>query len=82
MLNNLFNILKFQNDMNQESTLRLKISCGNYIFLPYRLSADNNSCVITNSVKGINEESTEQCKQQVLAQRLKKILQDVEIQSK
>lgn len=36
------------NDMDQEATLRLKISTSNYIFLPYRLSEDKNSCQITN----------------------------------
>jgi mitogen-activated protein kinase kinase kinase 5 len=71
----------FQNDLQQEATLRLKIFCGNYTFLPYRLSSDNNTCVITNPAKGI-EDSAEQTKQQSLSQKLKKLLLDVEIQSK
>ena len=70
-----------ENDTHQEATLRLKISCGNYTFLPYRLSSENNSCIITNPNKE-GEDSTGESKQFTLIQRLKKILLDVEIQSK
>lgn len=70
------NIVIF-NDMDQEATLRLKISTSNYIFLPYRLSDDKNSCLITNIIK-----SEDTVVQQTLVQKIKKILLDVEIQSK
>lgn len=66
------------NDLDQEATLRLKISTSNYTFLPYRLNEEKNSCVITNVIK--NEDAIE--KQQTLFQKIKKILLDVEIQSK
>lgn len=75
------NNIVLYNDMDQEATLRLKISCGNYTFLPYRLSEEKNSCIITNPVQKGTEEAGEG-KQQTLLQKIKKILLDVEIQSK
>lgn len=76
------NNIVLYNDMDQEATLRLKISCGNYTFLPYRLSEEKNSCIITNPVKKGTEDAAEGSKQQTLLQKIKKILLDVEIQSK
>jgi len=75
------NNIVLYNDMDQEATLRLKISCGNYTFLPYRLSEEKNSCIITNPVKSM-EDASDGNKQQTLLQKIKKILLDVEIQSK
>ncbi|XP_031620705.1 mitogen-activated protein kinase kinase kinase 15 isoform X2 [Contarinia nasturtii] len=68
------NILLY-NDIQTEQTLRLKLSCGNYTFLPYILQ-DCGSCVLTNTTK----ESCEN--KQSLMLKFKKLLQDVEIQSK
>lgn len=73
------NILMY-NDTDTEATLRLKISCGSYTFLPYKL-LDTGSCIVTNPVKGKFIEETLDSKQWLLA-RVKKLLQDVEIQSK
>lgn len=67
------NILMF-NDIQTEQTLRLKISCGNYTFLSYVL--DGESCIVTNPSKEASDNK------QSLMLRLKKLLQDVEIQSK
>ncbi|KAL7046661.1 hypothetical protein ACKWTF_002681 [Chironomus riparius] len=50
------------------------------MFLPYRLSEEKNSCIITNPVKG--GEDIDGNKQQTLYQRVRKILLDAEIQSK
>jgi len=50
------------------------------MFLPYRLSEEKNSCIITNPVKG--GEDTDGNKQQTLYQRVRKILLDAETQSK
>lgn len=50
------------------------------MFLPYRLSEEKNSCIITNPVKG--GEDVDGNKQQTLYQRVRKILLDAEIQSK
>lgn len=76
------NNIVLYNDMDQEATLRLKISCDNYTFLPYRLSEEKNSCIITNPVKKGTEDAGEGSKQQTLLQKIKKILLDVEIQLK
>lgn len=73
------NIMMY-NDTDTEATLKLKISCGNCIFLPYKL-IDNGSCVVTNPVKGKFSEEAHDPKQSLLG-RVKKLLQDVEIHSK
>lgn len=73
------NILMY-NDTETETTLRLKLSCGNYTFLPYRL-LDCGSCVVTNPVKGKFIDEGPDPKQSLLT-RIKKNLQDVEIGSK
>ncbi|XP_017781301.1 PREDICTED: mitogen-activated protein kinase kinase kinase 15 isoform X2 [Nicrophorus vespilloides] len=66
------NILIY-NDADPDTTLRLKLSCGNYTFISYKLSDDQSTCL-----SGRNDENAEIC----LQQRLKKLLQDVEVQSK
>ncbi|GLH08065.1 Serine/threonine-protein kinase Tao [Gryllus bimaculatus] len=75
------NILLY-NDCDSEAALRLKMSSGSYTFVSYRL-LECGTCVITNpaaaTVKG--EEATIDPKQH-LTIRLKKLLQDVEVQSK
>ncbi|XP_019870241.2 mitogen-activated protein kinase kinase kinase 15 isoform X4 [Aethina tumida] len=68
------NILIY-NDVDSEVTLRLKLSCCSYPFISYTLN-DDQSCMTTNP-SGRGEDPIE-----VFHQRLKKILQDVEIQSK
>lgn len=68
------NILMY-NDVATEQTLRLKISCGNYTFLPYVLQ-ECGSCVLTNATKESSDNK------QSLMLRLKKLLMEVEIQSK
>lgn len=73
------NVLMY-NDTDTEATIRLKISCGSYTFLPYKL-LENGSCVVTNPVKGKFIEESPDAKQSLLA-RVKKLFQDVEIQSK
>lgn len=74
-----YNIVIY-NDLDPEATLRLKISLAKtYTFLPYRLSEDKNSCLITSVIKS---EDAIDAKQQTLLQKIKKILFDVEIQSK
>lgn len=55
--------------------MRLQISCGSYTFLPYVLQ-ECGSCVLTNA----NKESPENKLSLML--RLKKLMQEVEIQSK
>lgn len=52
----------------------MKISCENYTFIPYVL--DGGSCLITTATKETSENKLS------LMLRLKKLLQDVEIQSK
>lgn len=78
------NILMY-NDTQAESTLRLKISCGNYTFLPYKYVENEictvGSCVVTNPSGGKFSDEGQDPKQN-LVPRLKKLLQDVEIQSK
>ncbi|XP_021698706.1 mitogen-activated protein kinase kinase kinase 15 isoform X1 [Aedes aegypti] len=67
------------NDADSEATLRMKISCGNYTFVPYR-AVDGAGCVVTNPSKvGYLEEVDSKIS---LVSKLRKIFQDVEIQSK
>ncbi|XP_049834926.1 mitogen-activated protein kinase kinase kinase 15 isoform X2 [Schistocerca gregaria] len=75
------NILLY-NDFDTEATLRLKISCGSYTFVSYRL-LDCGTCVTTNpaAARLTGEEGSLDPKQH-LTIKLKKLLQDVEIQSK
>lgn len=79
------NILMY-NDVLTEQTLRLKISCGNYTFLPYVLLQDG-ACTVTNATKTKFTEDAAlvpatAAATTTLMLRLKKLLQDVEIQSK
>ncbi|XP_053682272.1 mitogen-activated protein kinase kinase kinase 15 isoform X2 [Sabethes cyaneus] len=67
------------NDVESEATLRMKISCGNYTFVPYRV-VEGTGCVVTNPGKGGYLEDVES--KVGLLGRLRKIFQDVEIQSK
>lgn len=54
----------------------LQLSCGNYTFVSYTLSVDGNTC-ITTSPGGRSDEPCE-----TMHQRLRRLLQDVEIQNK
>ncbi|XP_074030538.1 apoptotic signal-regulating kinase 1 isoform X1 [Leptinotarsa decemlineata] len=67
------NILIY-NDTDSEVTLKLKLSCASYSFVSYNLS--ENSC-LTTCPSGRAEEPID-----FLHQKLKKLLQDVEIQTK
>nr|XP_033339971.1 mitogen-activated protein kinase kinase kinase 15 isoform X1 [Megalopta genalis]XP_033339980.1 mitogen-activated protein kinase kinase kinase 15 isoform X1 [Megalopta genalis]XP_033339988.1 mitogen-activated protein kinase kinase kinase 15 isoform X1 [Megalopta genalis]XP_033339997.1 mitogen-activated protein kinase kinase kinase 15 isoform X1 [Megalopta genalis]XP_033340005.1 mitogen-activated protein kinase kinase kinase 15 isoform X1 [Megalopta genalis] len=74
------NIL-LHNDMDSETTIRLKLSCGSYTFVSYRM-VDCGSCVATNptTTRITGEEAIDP--KQHLTLRLKKLFQDVEVQSK
>lgn len=65
----------------QTKSILLQISCGNYTFLPYVLQDCGTICNVTNSTKGKFSEDQPDSKQTLMS-RLKKLLQDVEIQSK
>ncbi|KAF4524857.1 hypothetical protein B566_EDAN017044, partial [Ephemera danica] len=69
-------------DTQSEATLRLKISCGSYTFVSYRV-LECGTCVITNpaTARVQGEDNPSDPKQQ-LAVKLRKLLQDVEVQSK
>ncbi|KAL1139853.1 hypothetical protein AAG570_006830 [Ranatra chinensis] len=69
------NIL-FYNDIDNETTIRLKLSCGSYTLVCYRLS-ECGSCFTTNPTGDVPPEP-----KLPIALKLKKLLQDVEIQSK
>ncbi|KZC13059.1 Mitogen-activated protein kinase kinase kinase 15, partial [Dufourea novaeangliae] len=74
------NIL-LHNDVDTETTIRLKLSCGSYTFVSYRV-VDCGSCVATNpATTRITGEEVIDPKQH-LTLRLKKLFQDVEVQSK
>ncbi|XP_050533879.1 mitogen-activated protein kinase kinase kinase 15 isoform X2 [Daktulosphaira vitifoliae] len=74
------NIMLF-NDLDTEVTLRLKLSCGAYTFISYKL-ADCGTCLTTNpSFQDENGSSTFEPRLPITI-KLKKLLQDVEIQSK
>ncbi|XP_070165357.1 mitogen-activated protein kinase kinase kinase 15 isoform X2 [Polyergus mexicanus] len=75
------NILLY-NDVDTEATIRLKLSCGSYTFVSYRVVESCGSCVATNpATSRITGEEVIDPKQH-LTLKLKKLLQDVEIQSK
>ncbi|CAG9856880.1 unnamed protein product [Phyllotreta striolata] len=67
------NILIY-NDVDSETTLKLKLSCGSYSFISYNLS--ESSC-LTTCPSGRSDEPID-----FLHQRLKRYLQDVEVQTK
>ncbi|XP_065351801.1 mitogen-activated protein kinase kinase kinase 15 isoform X2 [Cloeon dipterum] len=75
------NILLF-NDTNLDTTLRLKTSCGSYTFISYRV-VECGTCFTTNPATAnvIGEENSPDTRQP-LSSKLRKLLQDVEIQSK
>ncbi|XP_030374500.1 mitogen-activated protein kinase kinase kinase 15 [Scaptodrosophila lebanonensis] len=72
------NILIY-NDVDDRQTLSLKLSCANYIFLSYKLNTKTNTCNLTNLG---NKESSSEGRVPTLQSCFKRILQDVEIQSK
>ncbi|XP_055927798.1 mitogen-activated protein kinase kinase kinase 15-like isoform X2 [Argiope bruennichi] len=73
------NILLY-NDFDPASTVPLKLSCGGYTLLSYKLN-DNGQCVLTDpSGRHLPLDSAES--KILLSFRLKKLLQEVEIQSK
>ncbi|KMQ95788.1 mitogen-activated protein kinase kinase kinase 15 [Lasius niger] len=75
------NILLY-NDVDTEATIRLKLSCGSYTFVSYRVVESCGSCVATNpATSRITGEEAIDPKQH-LTLKLKKLFQDVEIQSK
>ncbi|XP_014475481.1 PREDICTED: mitogen-activated protein kinase kinase kinase 15 isoform X1 [Dinoponera quadriceps] len=74
------NILLY-NDVDTETTIRLKLSCGSYTFVSYRV-VECGTCVATNpAASRITGEEAIDPKQH-LTLKLKKLFQDVEIQSK
>ncbi|XP_054006439.1 mitogen-activated protein kinase kinase kinase 15 isoform X2 [Hylaeus anthracinus] len=74
------NIL-LHNDVDTEATIRLKLSCGSYTFVSYRV-VDCGSCVATNpATSRLTGEEVIDPKQH-LTLKLKKLFQDVEVQSK
>uniref|UniRef100_A0A0A1XN16 Mitogen-activated protein kinase kinase kinase 15 n=1 Tax=Zeugodacus cucurbitae TaxID=28588 RepID=A0A0A1XN16_ZEUCU len=66
------------NDMQSKQTLCLKLSCANYQFLSYKRNEETSTCYLTN----FNKELPADTKMPTLLSRLKRLLQDVEIQSK
>ncbi|KAK6633749.1 hypothetical protein RUM44_004356 [Polyplax serrata] len=70
------------NDQNPESTLLLKLSCDSYTFVSYRLL--DNICFTTNptAAKFQADDAAALDMKQPLNIKLRKLLQDVEIQSK
>uniref|UniRef100_A0A8W7PW20 Mitogen-activated protein kinase kinase kinase 15 n=1 Tax=Anopheles coluzzii TaxID=1518534 RepID=A0A8W7PW20_ANOCL len=75
------------NDTQTEATLRMKISCGNYQFLSYRLH-ENGGAIVTSPLKLEETAGTAAAASQLaqqpttLAVALRRLFQDVEIQSK
>ncbi|XP_068222744.1 mitogen-activated protein kinase kinase kinase 15 isoform X2 [Palaemon carinicauda] len=75
------NILLY-NDYDSEVTMPLKLSCGNYVFISYR-TLDSGQCVMTEpSMRIGTEDSTSTDSKILLSAKLRRQLQDVEIQSK
>ncbi|XP_017791880.1 PREDICTED: mitogen-activated protein kinase kinase kinase 15 isoform X2 [Habropoda laboriosa] len=74
------NILLY-NDIDTEATIRLKLSCGSYTFVSYRV-LECGSCVATKptTTRITGEEAIDP--RQHLTLKLKKLFQDVQIQSK
>ncbi|XP_027836308.1 mitogen-activated protein kinase kinase kinase 15 isoform X2 [Aphis gossypii] len=69
------------NDLDTEVTLRLKLSCGSYTFLSYKLE-DCGTCLTTNtSFQDDNGTSAFEPRVPVTV-KLKNLLKDVEIQTK
>ncbi|XP_066582045.1 mitogen-activated protein kinase kinase kinase 15 isoform X3 [Prorops nasuta] len=74
------NIL-LHNDMDTEATIRLKLSCGSYTFVSYKV-IECGTCVATSPAASriTGDEATDP--KQYLTLKLKKLFQDVEVQSK
>ncbi|GBO43275.1 Mitogen-activated protein kinase kinase kinase 5, partial [Araneus ventricosus] len=73
------NILLY-NDFDPASTVPLKLSCGGYTLLSYKLN-DNGQCVLTDP-SGVRHLPVDSAESKILLSfRLKKLLQEVEIQS-
>ncbi|XP_022216186.2 mitogen-activated protein kinase kinase kinase 15 [Drosophila obscura] len=73
-------IILIYNDVESKQTLSLKVSCGNYLFLSYKLNAETNSCLLTNQPNSKDQPGDGRVG--TLQWRLRRKLQDVEIQSK
>ncbi|XP_043471010.1 mitogen-activated protein kinase kinase kinase 15 isoform X1 [Leptopilina heterotoma] len=74
------NIL-LNNDTDAEATIRLKLSCGSYTFVSYRVM-ECGTCVSTSPAASIVTGEEVIDPKQHLTLKLKKLFQDVEIQSK
>nr|XP_045590226.1 mitogen-activated protein kinase kinase kinase 15-like isoform X3 [Procambarus clarkii] len=75
------NILLY-NDNDSEVTMPLKFSCSNYIFISYRL-LDAGQCVLTDPSMRIGSDDNIPPESRILlSTKLRRQLQDVEIQSK
>ncbi|XP_008558932.1 mitogen-activated protein kinase kinase kinase 15 isoform X3 [Microplitis demolitor] len=74
------NIMLF-NDIDNEATVRLKVSCCNYTFVSYRV-LECGTCVATKTLTTARAGEEILDPKQHLTLRLKKLLQDVEVQSK
>ncbi|XP_075217555.1 apoptotic signal-regulating kinase 1 isoform X2 [Lycorma delicatula] len=69
-------------DVDSETTLRLKLSCGSYTFISYRMT-ECGSCVTTNPTsERVHGKETALEPHQPLTVALKKLLQVVEVQAK
>ncbi|CAH0386318.1 unnamed protein product [Bemisia tabaci] len=67
-------------DHDSETTIKLKLSCGSYTFLSYRLN-DSGVCLTTNP--NVLCDASDQVEPRVpITVKLKKLLENVEIQSK
>uniref|UniRef100_A0A8D8RUT1 mitogen-activated protein kinase kinase kinase n=1 Tax=Cacopsylla melanoneura TaxID=428564 RepID=A0A8D8RUT1_9HEMI len=74
------NILLY-NDCDTDTALRVKISCQGYTFVTYRLQ-DCGSCLTTHTVSITSEQMPNLEPRVPLTVKLKKFLQEVEIQAK
>lgn len=68
------NILLYH-DQDKESTLALKVSCANYSFVSYHMASDNTLVISENSVVPDSHRVS-------LVHQLKRLLKDLEVQSK
>jgi len=67
-------------DNNTEATLRLKISCDSYILVPYKL-LESGSCIATDPTR-LNSEDGQVEAIVPLSMRLKKLMQEVQVETK
>ena len=68
------NILLYH-DQDKETTLALKVSCANYSFVSYHMASDNTLVISENSVVPDSHRVS-------LVHQLKRLLKDLEVQSK